>query len=403
MTRLLNIGLRGGTLALKFVLLFSLARLLEPADVGMYGLLAATVLFTAGVAGLGYSLYATRELAAADPGLRTPIIRDHALFCILAYGVVGPLSLVLFLTDTLPWTMAGWFFVLLVLEHAGVEMERILVAASRQLVASVVLFLRNGAWVVVAVPLLWTDPTLRTLDVVLVAWGIGAALAGLVGLAGIATIGAWDFSRAFTWSAVKQGLKIGLPLLVGSLALKGLVTFDRIWIDAIGGLEVLAPYVLFMGIANVVKAFLNSSVFPFCYPGLVRAVAVGDAARFRSGMISMTLQTVAVIVPVVVASLFLIHPLLDWVDRPVYTEYLPLFHWALAAVVLYAGGQVAQCGIYAHRLDARIVTGQVAGLGVFVVAGAALTPILGVAGVPAALCTAYASMIVVNSLGFARL
>lgn len=403
MTRLLNIGLRGGALALKFVLLFSLARLLAPADVGLYGLLAATVLFTAGIAGLGYSLYATRELAAADAGLRTSIIRDHALFCVIAYGVVAPLSLVLFLTDTLPWRMAGWFFVLLVLEHVGVEMERILVAASRQLVASVVLFLRNGAWVVVAVPLIWTDPTLRTLDVVLVAWGVGAALAAVVGLIGIAAIGSWDFSHAFTWDAAKRGLRVGLPLLAGSLALKGLVTFDRIWVDAIGGLEVLAPYVLFMGIANVVKAFLNSSVFPFCYPGLVRAVAVGDGPRFRSGMRSMTLQTAVVVVPVVAMSLLLIEPLLDWIGRPIYSEHLELFYWALLAVALYAGGQVVQCGIYAHRLDARIVTGQMAGLVVFVLAGAVLTPFLGVVGVPAAVCTAYASMIVVNSLGFVRL
>ena len=90
--RLLNVGLRGATLLLKFVLLFSLARLLEPGQVGLYGLLAATVLYMAGVAGLGYSLYATREIAAADVDERTPIIRDQAVFCVLAYVFVLPLS-----------------------------------------------------------------------------------------------------------------------------------------------------------------------------------------------------------------------------------------------------------------------------------------------------------------------
>lgn len=401
--RLLNVGLRGATLLLKFVLLFSLARLLEPGQVGLYGLLAATVLYMAGVAGLGYSLYATREIAAADVDERTPIIRDQAVFCALAYVLVLPLSLLLFLSDTLPWRVAGWFFVLLVLEHVGVEVERILVAASRQLLASIVLFLRNGAWVLVAVPLMWTNPAQRTLETVLASWGTGAALACGAGLVGVARIGTWDLFRAIDWSSMRKGLRIGLPLLAGALALKGLTTFDRIWVGAVGGLEVLGPYVLFIGIANALKAFLNSSVFPFCYPGLVRAVAVGDRARFRSGMRSMILQTVAVTIPVVVLALLLIRPLLGWIDRPIYGEQLNLFYWAQLAVGLYAAGQVAQCGIYAYRMDRRIIVGQVAGLAVFGAAAAVLTRLLGVTGVPVALCVAYASMLSINFAGLSRL
>ena len=100
--RLLNIGMRGATLLLKFVLLFSLARLLEPSQVGLYGLFAAVALFLAGVAGLGYSMYATREIAAADVDRRTAIIRDQAVFCVLAYVLVLPLSLLLFFSETLP-------------------------------------------------------------------------------------------------------------------------------------------------------------------------------------------------------------------------------------------------------------------------------------------------------------
>src|SRR5262245_31343982 len=94
--RLLNIGLRGSALLMRFVLLLSLARLLEPSQVGLYGLLSATVLYVAGAAGLGYSMYSAREVAAADLTERTPIIRDQAVFGVLAYVVVVPLSLLLF-------------------------------------------------------------------------------------------------------------------------------------------------------------------------------------------------------------------------------------------------------------------------------------------------------------------
>jgi O-antigen/teichoic acid export membrane protein len=401
--RLLNIGMRGATLLLKFALLFLLARLLEPEQVGMYGLLAAAVLYTAGVAGLGYSMYATREVAAAEIDERTRIIRDQAVFCAIAYVLILPLSLLLFVSETLPWTLAGWFFALMVLEHFGIEVERILVAASRQTSASVVLFLRNGGWVLAAVPLMWANPALRSLETVLIAWATGAAIACAVGLVGIARIGSWDIHREVDWTAMKCGLRVGLPLLVGTLALKGLTTFDRVWVSAIGGLEVLAPYVLFIGIANVLKAFLNSSVFPFSYPGLVRSVAVGDRSGFNAGMRSMILQTIAVTASVVVLSLLLIRPLLGWIDRPIYGEHIGLFYWAQLAVVLYAAGQAAQCGIYALRMDRLIISGQVGGLAVFIAAAAMFTKLAGVAGVLIALCIAYASMLLINCAGFSRL
>lgn len=51
-TRLINLNLRTVTLLSKFALIFVLAKLLEPAEVGLYGLLAATVAL--GFMALGY-------------------------------------------------------------------------------------------------------------------------------------------------------------------------------------------------------------------------------------------------------------------------------------------------------------------------------------------------------------
>ena len=160
---------------------------------------------------------------------------------------------------------------------------------------------------------------------------------------------------------------------------------------------------MFIGIANVLKAFLNTSVFPFCYPELVRSVSVGDGTRFVSGVRSMILQTSAVTLSVVILSLLLIKPLLGWVDRPVYGEHMDLFYWSLLAVALYAAGQVAQCAIYAYRMDNRIIVSQVAGLAAFTVAAAILTRLFGVTGVLIALCAAYTIMFLINLAGFSRL
>jgi O-antigen/teichoic acid export membrane protein len=393
--RLLSYGLRGLALLLRFVLLFVLARLLEPAQLGLYGLLSATVLFTAGIAGLGYSLFAAREVAATDIHERTPIIRDTAVFCALAYILILPLSLPLFFFETLPWELMAWFFLLLILEHVAVESERLLIAASRQTWASIVLFLRNGAWVLALIPVLWMHPVSRTLETVLQAWGAGTTLACAAGIFGISKIGEWNLFRKLDWLTIKRGLRVGLPLLMGALALKGLTTFDRIWVSKIGGLDVLAAYVFFIGIANAMKAFLNSSVFPFYYPKLVRAATTSDHAAFKLGVRSMILQTVVVTTAMTGLSLLIINPLLDWIDQSIYRQHMELFHWAQFAVMLYAISQVAQCCLYAHRDDRRIITGQIISLLVFFVAATVFSHLMGVLGILVSLCVAYLSLILI--------
>ena len=59
--------LRSLSLGSRFILLFVLARLLKPSDVGIYGLMTATIAFSVLVLGGDYYTYSQRELMAG-PG-----------------------------------------------------------------------------------------------------------------------------------------------------------------------------------------------------------------------------------------------------------------------------------------------------------------------------------------------
>ena len=400
--RLFNVGLRGFTLLVKFALLFSLARFLEPTGVGLYGLLLASVTYAVGVAGFGFCKFANREVAGAEPDARTTLLRDQLVFHALAYLIAGPLAAGLFVFDILPWTLAPWFALILLLEHAGTEADRVLVAVNEQLVATLSLFLRNAAWVLALIPLMWARPDARTLEAVLGAWAIGGLMSVVVAGSALARVGHWDFARPVDWAWLRRGARIAAPLLVASLALKGLTTFDRFWVKDVAGLEVLGAYVLFAGIAVVLKVFLDSGVFVFSYPALIRAVKVGDERAFRRGMRELFGYTAGVMAVVVAVSLMLIRPVLAWIDRPLYDGHLDLYYWSLAAVVLYAFGMVAHYGIYAHHRDRTIVTSQLAGLAVFFAAGALTVPAYGAVGVPVAMCAAYTAILVHKSVVLAR-
>jgi O-antigen/teichoic acid export membrane protein len=400
--RLLNVALRGVTLIAKFLLLFALARVLDPSEVGLFGLVFATVTYVLYAIGLDFYAYANRELAGAEPPARTALMRDQAVFYCISYAVVLPCCLLLFALDVLPWRVAVWFYVLLVLEHLSHEIGRALIAMSEQVMASVVLFLRAGVWVIVVIPLLAYAPSQRSLETVLAAWAAGAFLSCAIGLRKVLAAGSWDLRRSVDWRWLRRGVRVATPLLVATLALKGLGTFDRYWVEAIGGLDVVAAYVLFVGIANTVRTFLEAGVYVFTYPGLIRAATRGDKAEFAAQMRSLALQTLTVAIVMSAVILIAIRPLLEWVDRPIYETHLDLLYWAIAAVLLNAAGMVLHYGIYAYRQDAAITRSHLLALGVFALTATALHD-LGVAAVPIAVCVAHTSILIWKALVYVRI
>lgn len=388
---------------MKFVLLFVLARVLEPVEVGLYGLMFAAVTYGAGIAGLGFCKFANREVAALDDASRTVLLRDQAVFYALAYLAVVPAAWLLFKFEAMPWSLFGWFLVLLVLEHIATEIGRILVVLHDQVAATTVLFLRGGLWVIAVVPLMWWWPETRSLDSVLVAWTVGSMLACGYGLWRTVRIGSWSWLRPVDWSWLVGGVKIAAPLLLATLALKGLTTFDRFWLKEIGGYEVLAAYVLFAGISGVVKAFLDSGVFVFSYPRMIRAARRGDTTQFNEALHALAWQTAVATLAIVVVAAIGIRPLLDWIDRPVYAENISLFWWSLAAVCTYAAAMVLHYAVYAYDRDRIIIISHLAGLAAFFVCGYILIGPMGVVAIPVALCLAYAVIFLIKSATFIQI
>jgi O-antigen/teichoic acid export membrane protein len=400
--RVFNMGLRGLALVAKFALLFLLARFLSPAEVGLYGLVAATVMYVQYALGFDFCKYANREFIVAGPDRRPAILRDQAVFYLFTYSIAAPAVLLLFAFGLLPWNVAAWFFLLLTLEHIAHEAGRVLIAMSQQVMATFTLFLRAGAWVAVLAPALWLEPRFRTLDCVLAAWAAGAAAACLLSVAVILRRNRHGPRGAVDWAWIRRGIVVAAPFLVSTLALKAMSTLDRYVMESIAGLEALAAYVLFAGMAASVKAFLDSGVFAFAYPGLVESATNGNVTVFRRGMKALAWQTLLVAGAVTIVAIALIDPLLAWIGHDAYQRHLPLFYWTLAAMNLQAIGMIAYYGNYAHRRDAAIVTSQILGLATFLVATYALRQ-RGAIAVPIGLCIGQAATLTINWVVYSRL
>lgn len=364
--RIANMGLRGVTLLSKFLLVFFLAAYLSPEELGIYGLLAATIAYSVFFLGLDFYTYTTRELLRREKKVWGKLLKSQGALHAILYLCFLPLLSLLFLFGLLDWQLAPWFFVLLVLEHINQELMRLLIAISHQFAATIALFFRQGLWAAVITVWMFANEEARQLNYVFAAWLLGNVCALAVGILVIVgeNIGGW--SSRIDWSWLKKGLPIALPILLSTVCLRGVFTIDRYYIDWLAGSEVLGAYVLFISLASALMAFLDAGVFSYFYPSLIHAHNQNDRKGFERVLQSMARNTVVVSLGFCVSAIIALGPLLDFIDKEIYLSYRNIFYILLAAIAVQGIGNIFHYGLYAQGKDKSNIAGNVVSLLLFV-------------------------------------
>ncbi|EKT4523073.1 hypothetical protein QEM13_002322 [Pseudomonas putida] len=371
--KLINVGLRGATLVSKFLLVLFLAKFLAPAELGLYGLIVASVSYALYLVGLDFYTYTTREIIKRNPGDWGDIIKSQVALSFCLYVVFVPIISIAFGKGILPISLIYWFFSLLVLEHLAQELNRILVALSAQLVASLVLFLRSGLWAIIAVGLMFFDVKKQSLDFVLLCWVVGGICACTVSLVYLAQKNSRGWNRAVDWRWIKVGIYTAIPFLVSTLATRGIFTLDRYWLEHLTNLEVVGAYVLFMSVSNALVSFLDAGVFVYTYPALIAAHNAGQLDIYRYHMRKLAIQCLIISVLFGVFAVCVMPYVLLVLDKDIYIEQSWMFAWVMLATVIFSLGMIPQFGLYAQGKDKHIVVSHIAGFFVFVLVVAAFS------------------------------
>ena len=376
-----NLVLRGLTLGGKSVLLVVLARYLPPSEVGVFGLMTVTLAIGVLVLGLDFYTYNTREILAVEGRNHLPFVRNQLVFHGLVYAVALPLLGIVFLTGTLPWHVAGWFFVLVVLEHLAQEAFRLLTTLSRPVAASLVLFLRSGLWAYLAALAVVLYAPLRSLSFVWGCW-VASVTVALILAGRLVWMRAGDGGRweKVDWPWVRRGIKTCLPFFSATLALMGVQYADRYFLEHFHGTAAVGVYTFFAGIANVVQVFVFSAVTMVLYPKVVSAFQQGRLAAYRCELRRMAVGTLVGTLAVALVLALAVGPLLAVVGRETYTSRLPVFWMLLAAMTLMAWSYVPHFALYARHRDRAIIGATFAALAVSLTLNALLVPGLGLIG-----------------------
>lgn len=401
--RFFNIGLRLGTLGARFVFVFFLAKYLDASSVGYYGLFTATVGYVLYFSGMDFYVYVTREILAAPKEQRGRMLKGQAALSGLIYLALIPVVLVFLSITEWPGYLVWWFLPILLLEHFNQEVSRLLVALSEQVFASIVLFVRQGSWVIAIALLMPGHVDSRSLDVVMGLWscaGIAAAALGIWKVRRL-QIGGWE--AAIDWGWVRRGIAVSGALLLATLALRGVQTLDRYWLEALVGIELVGAYVLFLGIAGAMMVFIDAGILSFGYPALITFHHRKEYARAREKVRQMLYQTLVVCTGFAIISWLALPYLLAWVGNPAYEDTMFLYPWLLAAMTINAIGMVPHYGLYGARRDKPIIYSHLAALPAFALTVFLLGHSYPAHAVPAGLVAAFAIILVWKTMAYLKM
>jgi len=398
--RLLSVALRSLTLGCKFVLVFFLARLLNPEDLGLYGLMVVTVSYALYVLGFDFYTYTTRELLKYDRSRWGEFLKSQVALTAVLYALAMPGLSILFYQDLLPWALLSWFFALLVLEHLNQELSRLLVAVSEQLTVSVMLFVRSGAWAILVTALMYYDEDYRTLPVVLGAWLIGGGVAMVIALHKLSLLNIGGWRADVDWRWIATGLKVAVPLVIATLALRGISTVDRYWFEHTAGLRYLGAYVLFAGLSAALISFLDAGVFSFIYPNMIKLHHDGNDDGFNTEFKRLAIHTIVLSVLFSFIALLAIGPILEWLGKDLYIQEKYLFPWVLAGSVMSGLSMIPHYGLYAKGLDSPIIRSHLAGFIVFCGLAWVLVDLIGAIAIPVAVLAAQVLILCWKTLSY---
>ena len=388
-SRLLNVGLHGATLGTRFLFIFFLAKYLDPASVGYYGLFTAAVGYAMYFVGLDFYTYVTREIIQTPVSQRGQLLKSQAALSGFLYLVLWPFALVFLIQSGWPGHLVWWFLPILLLEHFNQEMSRFLVAMSEQITASVILFVRQGSWAMVIVSLMTWNTTSRNLDAVMALWATAGLAAAAIGIWKLRQLRMGGWANAVNWGWIKKGISVSLAFLIATLALRGMQTIDRYWLEALGSIEMVGAYVILLGVAGTLMAFLDAGVFAFAYPALIKLSHEQDHAAAKVKVRQMLMQTLALSAAFAICSWLALPYLLNWIGNTTYQNALHWYPWLLSATVLNALSMVPHYALYARGQDRHIIYSHMGALAIFVLAVWALSGTYSELAVPLVLNVAF--------------
>ena len=401
---LASTALRAVTMLSKFVFVIYAARVLSASDMGVYGLFVAGVGIFVYILGMDFYTYSTRQLLALPKSKWPAMIRDQFVLYVGVYCCVVPITLFIFYYNFLSWSLVGWFYLVLTLEHISQELYRLLIAAERQVEANLALFLRSGSWAYILIVLVQISPDSAGLSTVFALWSAAALLSLVVPGLWLSKLSWSEAARTPIDRAwIRRGISVALLFFAGTLAMRIVFTVDRSLLKYFQDPASVGAYVFYFYIANSVASLSEAGVTFHAFPRLIGAKYAGDGERFNAISRDMSRNIVLVVCSMSIIIVLGIPYVLSFVGKPVYSENIALLWILLVAMGLQCLSYVPHYKLYAFHADRALALVSLSAMVIMCVLSGITVPVYGALGAAIALASTMMFVVVAKNLVFQRI
>lgn len=363
--RTLNSALRISTLATKGGLIFFLAAVLRTEEVGLYGLISGIVTYLVFFYGFDFYAYSSRLYIGGTAAEALSALKNQTAVTFIFYIIFAPIGYVALLRHAPSPHIAILAIAISLLEHLSMEAQRAYVFTLRPLYSSLILFMRAGLWPVVCVGIFLIDRYAQSLEFVLILW-----ILGLISAMGVAIYPVRRYAIEFIKTPIDfgwigRGVLIAAPLLVGTIALRGLFSLDRVLVAGTHRTDLLAAYVLYAGISSAIQAVADAGVVVYKQPIIVAAARRYDYAGIRTASRQMAVESVILssILGFCAFIVFLFGA--HYLQKHEYTRYASVLALVLVAGVIYVAGLTPHAVLFAFKRDRENIAINLAGFATF--------------------------------------
>lgn len=374
-------GLRTTALALRFGILFFVAKFLSPTNAGYFTLYYVAVQLASSILTLDVYAEVTRMLIS-----RTQNAKDLVGFqigVIIIASVFGaPLSLILyyFSSDAVPMALIFLFIPQVISEIFLNDLGRLLVPLARPFSTTVLTFLRSALW---ALPILFfmiLGNSDDTLELFCYTWIFASIVSSCYALWSIyGAIDGWP-KLTIDITSILSAVKYSMTFLIGSLLLRVIMGVDRFFVESTLGIELVAVYGTFVAVAFSQSSLLETGVSAWHFPKMAQAISKNDQAEFKRiwklFVWQNTISSIALTVTISITFSFLTLHLLP----SVYFENIRSFYIIMIGMFLYSVSIPFYYVVYSFRKDLSRVLSFAVGATIMICIAIYALPEMGLEG-----------------------
>lgn len=367
MQRIINLLLKMLSLSSKFAFIVLAGKVISETDFGYYALFSSFIVYISGFIGLEYHSYNNRMMISSKSSEQKILFSNQLAFITIVIVFCAPISLLLYFFDALPWSLTVWFFLILVFEYTSLEIVRLLNILDEQIKSTIIYSIKTSCWMI-PLTVVWFFKDNAEIYSVYFLWLFFSILSTLVGVFFLRRKIIEDFklSNVYFNKIISVVSKSKVIFISSQLALIVFV-LDRYLLKLYSGVELVSVYFFYFMITNSLLAVLESSVFVFYVPSLIRSINKKDEKLIFSlikDMRNMAFVVVFLCAAIMMVSIDLV---IKYVGKELFFNYKSIFYILLFSVVLRVLSLVYHYAIYSLKLDKELAYINLCSLILFVI------------------------------------